>query len=707
MAPTAESLSESTDERSLELSSIAFIFPNETNLHTPFSATFTIAVNPRIPTLTSFSTFEKPVRIHHFPPLQLVATLPETYPATSPPEIELKSDPAWIPAEKLQELGTDIHQLWEAYHDQILYSAIDHLQTTAEQCFGLMSSDSPVLQLPANLKQRVVCYNDTQRKKSFESQTYDCGICLEPKKGIVCHQIRSCGHVFCRDCLKDYFTAAITAGDISSVQCSDFDCRKEQKEKQRKKKISSPSSSDDSNPPKPNRELPPPTLPPDELEEIGLGTKIITRYITMKKKKALEMDPTTIYCPRPFCQGPAKSCVTALEVEMAKSGDGYWLKDLDSSATSSTSSSSYLFPVSLADEAAKKHHDELSNNIKALPRLQVCSLCTFAFCRVCENSWHGDYQICKAKDAELTEEEKANEKFLEEKTAKCPSCWCPVIKSHGCNHISCTCGVHFCFLCSDYLDTRFPYGHFNIEGTWCYQRLWEGEEGDGEFRRAQEGFHAPAVAAAPPPPVIPPPPPERRPTPPPRPFIIGIDVNAGAGRGHAIAAVEINGNHGRGNANPAAEDNARVDERGNANVNAAAVNDREIPRIHPDPDARAIPRANPGPAPNALVNRRPNPRPNANRNANRNANVNVNGAAVAAPANWHQHQQLIVEELGLDPAELVELIFDDGGLGGDNDGGGEMRWEVETPAAGRRRRRGRGWGRGRGGGGGGGGEERN
>lgn len=427
MALTAESLAESDDERSQELSSVAFIFPTETDLHTPFSATFTIAVTPRAPILTAFSADGQPVRLHHFPPLQLAATLPESYPAAAPPELEIKSDPPWLPSSKIEELSSEIHQLWEQYHDPVLFSAIDHLQSAAERCFGLVSPAAPVLQLPAELKHRLVCYNDVQKKKEFESHTYDCGICLEPRKGTVCHRIRSCGHVFCRECLKDYFTASITAGEIGSVQCSDFKCRK------REKKRAPPPPQDNGageEQPKPKRELPPPTIPPDELEEIGIEGNMVKRYVAMKKKKALEMDPLTIYCPRTFCQGPAKSCVAALEREMQESGNGYWLEDLDSGSAAASPPSR-----SLADEAARKADEEVKSGGRARPRLQVCSICTFAFCRVCHNSWHGDYQICKAKDAELTPEEKANEKYLEENTTKCPTCLSPVLKSHGCNHM--------------------------------------------------------------------------------------------------------------------------------------------------------------------------------------------------------------------------------------------------------------------------------
>ncbi|KAI6083405.1 hypothetical protein F4821DRAFT_194125 [Hypoxylon rubiginosum] len=41
-------------------------------------------------------------------------------------------------------------------------------------------------------------------------ETFDCGICLDPKKGAACHQMLDCNHVFCVQCLQDFYNNAIT-----------------------------------------------------------------------------------------------------------------------------------------------------------------------------------------------------------------------------------------------------------------------------------------------------------------------------------------------------------------------------------------------------------------------------------------------------------------------------------------------------------------
>jgi E3 ubiquitin-protein ligase RNF14 len=235
----------------------------------------------------------------------------------------------------------------------------------------------------------------------------------------------------------------------------------------------------------------PATLPPEELREIGIPEDLVTRYVALKKKKALEKDPNTIYCPRQWCQAPSRASVQQMEQTMKRNGSGYWLLDRDTAPSSPPSLQENIVP--------KKREEEKPSPLKE--KLQVCSVCSFAFCRVCLGkypssphyrlqlticaaSWHGDFQICKPADGTLTEEEIANENFLRANTTPCPTCQSPVLKSHGCNHMICTCATHFCFLCSAYLPAENPYTHFNTRGKECYQRLWEGEEGDIENQRA-------------------------------------------------------------------------------------------------------------------------------------------------------------------------------------------------------------------------------
>lgn len=43
----------------------------------------------------------------------------------------------------------------------------------------------------------------------------------------------------------------------------------------------------------------------------------------------------------------------------------------------------------------------------------------------------------------------------------CPGCGIRVVKTSGCNHMTCLCGVHFCYLCGKEFDEEEIYDHIN------------------------------------------------------------------------------------------------------------------------------------------------------------------------------------------------------------------------------------------------------
>ncbi|KAI5803157.1 RWD domain-containing protein [Geopyxis carbonaria] len=481
---SAESLSDSTDERTQELVTIASIYPDELALNTPFSATVTLPVTPRPPLTAAFPARPDtaPVALSHLPPLELTFELPASYPAAAPPEVAIRiaGDTPWLPAARIAALQAEINNLWEETdHSPVVFAAIDHVQQSAERAFDLAGDG--MCELAPELYEPLVEFDRATKTQRFRDGTYDCGICLHTRKGWHCHALRSCTHVFCRSCLVDYYSVLIREGDVSGVRCLDTSCVK----KAATAAAAAAADAAEGDGEAAGASLPP-TLPPDELREIGLEEAEVQRYVTLKKKKALQKDRDTIYCPRQWCQGPAESSVRALDQAMKVTGNGYWLLPRDA-----------IIPPPPPPPApiATTTDTPPATPAKKLEKLQRCTACALAFCRICHASWHGDYQICRAPDAELTPEERANEEYLRAHTTPCPTCAVPVLKSHGCNHMVCTCGTHFCFLCSAFLVAANPYAHFNTRGGECYQRLWEGEEGDGGelcgiggFARVDEGL---------------------------------------------------------------------------------------------------------------------------------------------------------------------------------------------------------------------------
>lgn len=464
------------DERDIELSTIAAIFPevviDPSDSHSAF---LDLDIAPTKPLCVSFtsdlSEDAETATLTYLPPLCLKIHLPQGYPEELPPTFLIDSSPAWLPPEVLIRLNDEGRTLWEEYgRGQIVYAYIDFLQAEAEKGFAL--GDTPLV-LPSTLQAPLVAYDRRAKRTKFEKETFTCGICLEPKKGSACYRLQHCQHVFCVACLQDFYSSAIVEGDVASVKCLDPDCGMENlKAYERRSKKQH-------------------TLHPVELLEIPLESAQVQRYLDLKLKKKLESDPNTIWCPRTWCQGPARTR-SSMKITLDNLADLQASDDEDDTSIS-------------APERDKPSADAPFSSQRPPPdRLQVCSVCLYAFCRVCTKSWHGELQHCFPRNpTELSAEEQASYDFIRLHTSPCPSCASPCQKTHGCNHMCCaTCKSHFCYLCSAWLQSQNPYLHFNTKGTECYMRLWELEEGDegdqalGRRANIEVGQRAAAAAAA-------------------------------------------------------------------------------------------------------------------------------------------------------------------------------------------------------------------
>lgn len=258
-----------------------------------------------------------------------------------------------------------------------------------------------------------------------------------------------CGHVFCQSCLQEFYGDAIRQGDVNVVRCLSPGCAKSRENEaadsgKKGRKVTA-------------------SISPGELLAIGLPQDVVSRYVSLKYKKALESDKTTVYCPRKWCDGAAVS-------KRHKKPKGLELYEPE------------------GDDAedhpnGDKTSEKPSSRTEEL--LAICEDCAYAFCTRCKQSWHGEFVRCRPKatdEEELTAEELASLEYIRNWTAPCASCDAPVQKTEGCNHMICyRCNTHFCYLCSAWLDPRNPYSHFNRVGyNECYQRLWDFEGGHGD-----------------------------------------------------------------------------------------------------------------------------------------------------------------------------------------------------------------------------------
>lgn len=116
-----------------------------------------------------------------------------------------------------------------------------------------------------------------------------------------------------------------------------------------------------------------------------------------------------------------------------------------------------------------------------LEQLGRCAQCGFAFCILCQRSWHGDGPCSDFKqkwDAASPEERAALEErfgagaiaemqssaWIASVTQACPCCRASTEKNGGCNHITCAkCAHEWCWLCRG----RYTHGHYAL--TACSQ----------------------------------------------------------------------------------------------------------------------------------------------------------------------------------------------------------------------------------------------
>ncbi|KAJ4250501.1 hypothetical protein NW762_011755 [Fusarium torreyae] len=472
-------MDETDDTRYMELGSLEAIYPEIRRPDTkdPFTFEIDLPVEPAAPVTVTFPAASAPahpglttpaqaaengqpevdsLEVSYLPSLQLKVRLPEGYPVDAPPEIHVSTTPQWLTKETIKKLEDDGPRLWdEIGRDMVAFTYIDHIQRAAEDVFGAISPEG-TLQVDPEHKLAVLDHDIKAKKAAFEKETFDCGVCLDPKKGSKCHKMLDCGHIFCIQCLQDFYNDAINEGNLSTVRCLSPNCAKERAAAKETKK-------------------PKIAVSPSELLQIGLSEDMVKRYVTLKYKTELESDKNTIYCPRQWCNGAARS-------KRHKKPEG-----LDFAETSDAESGKEEEEKDGDGNVKTKKKKKNKDRFNKADLLAICEDCGFAFCGQCYQSWHGEFVRCAPRrdKGELSEEEKASLEYLQLHTSPCPTCNAPAQKTHGCNHMICSrCDTHFCYLCSSWLDPVNPYQHYNqLAGgkvTSCYMRLWELEGGDGD-----------------------------------------------------------------------------------------------------------------------------------------------------------------------------------------------------------------------------------
>ncbi|KAI1407147.1 hypothetical protein F5Y13DRAFT_195690 [Hypoxylon sp. FL1857] len=101
--------------------------------------------------------------------------------------------------------------------------------------------------------------------------------------------------------------------------------------------------------------------------------------------------------------------------------------------------------------------------VSSAPKMRTCPHCLMSVCTAC-HSQHGTMTCADYKDLS-TGGFKAFERLKKEIGIKdCPRCKTPLEKTEGCNHMTCRCGAHICWVCLKTFETSRPcYEHMNQE----------------------------------------------------------------------------------------------------------------------------------------------------------------------------------------------------------------------------------------------------
>lgn len=401
--------------------------------------------------------------VDHLPSLQVTFSLPEDYPMLEPPTITLS---CWIlNNDQIKNMKKLIFNIWDGYRDQVLFSCIDYLQQQLQE--NLATFLVRPLVLTPEVYHKTIAFNQQAIQDEFDCSSFDCEICQESFSGAGCSQF-TCSHVFCNNCLRDYFKGLITLGEIEKVHCPSYACTKE-----RVKLVSqwnSKISQLDTNLEELVASILTPAIPLPILTRILDSSDLVNRYHDLHLKT--QYDFVGKLLPNRVVQCPVSEC------------------------------GNQIFRRDTSDQ------------------LVQCTRCNYAFCKTCRRLWHSKFVDCRAESGDYVVPVEAIESYQhltkddpERKVlnaryghkvmilalreyemdqlfkqllrdsndcAQCPSCDVVIEKSDGCNMMTCSrCFTKFCFLCGYITDAS--HEHFADPESTCYRKLFHGMPGMDQF----------------------------------------------------------------------------------------------------------------------------------------------------------------------------------------------------------------------------------
>ncbi|XP_077984115.1 E3 ubiquitin-protein ligase RNF14-like [Glandiceps talaboti] len=401
--------------------------------------------------------------VKYLPPIVLNFQYPTDYPSCSAPSFTLSCK--WLSVHQLSKLCKKLDTIWKENEGQvILYmwtqflseEAIDFLQLKSPLEIVLLNNkegnketDAPKSSTKhdgnhgnADMDCRAVQdigsqglllitlieYNHLEQQRVFNSALFTCNVCFNEKLGVSCINFQGCDHVYCKECMKEYFKVQINDGNVKGLSCPDTDCDSQ--------------------------------AMPSQVFDL-VGEDLFARYDRLLLQTTLDGMADIVYCPRRSCE-----CAVMLEKD---TNMGVCPKCHFAFCTFCKLVYHGLSPCQIKKGERTKLRDEYENGDQA----------------------HRNFLEKRYGKSVLKQclEESYSEEWLESHSKTCPNCGTHIQKIDGCNKMTCTkCRAYFCWLCSSLVSRNNPYSHFNVPGSQCFNQLFQGMENIEDDDDEEDGW---------------------------------------------------------------------------------------------------------------------------------------------------------------------------------------------------------------------------
>ncbi|XP_072040514.1 E3 ubiquitin-protein ligase RNF14-like isoform X2 [Amphiura filiformis] len=262
----------------------------------------------------------------------------------------------------------------------------------------------------------IIDHDQAERQRAFNLAVYSCNVCFSEKQGSDCINFMGCDHVYCKECMKEYFKVQISDGNVKCLNCPETDCDSQ--------------------------------ALPSQVREL-VGQELFATYDRLLLQLSLEGMEDIVYCPRLTCQ-----CPVMLEKESTmgvcprcKLAFCVLCKMTYHGTSPCRLRSEHLAGIRRQWESGDPEER------KELERR------------------YGKKNLIQAV------EENYSVEWMKRFSKKCPSCGASIEKIDGCNKMTCfKCHTYFCWICLTVVNKANPYGHFNQPGSPCFNLLFQGVE---------------------------------------------------------------------------------------------------------------------------------------------------------------------------------------------------------------------------------------